>query len=102
MEIKAILRFLRLRGIHLAFFSYVEKNAFLQLRRFRRFLDPPYLRPFGQLGNIRLKMEEFASQVGGGESPQKKVGGGTYEFSQIYMVESNSKIGCSLTSDINW
>ena len=24
---------------------------------------PPYLRPFGQLGNILLKMEEFASQV---------------------------------------
>ena len=56
-----------------------ENHAFLRflhLQGILRFLDPPYLGPFGQLGNIRLKMEEFASQVGGGVTSAKIGGGG--------------------------
>ena len=56
-----------------------ENHAFLRflhLQGILRFLDPPYLGPFGQLGNIRLKMEEFASQVGGGGISAKIGGGG--------------------------
>ena len=44
VEIHALLRLLRLRGILHEFFSYVENNAFLRflhLRGILRFLDPP-------------------------------------------------------------
>ena len=53
------------------------------MRRLRGFLDPlpaslrieALFRPYGKLGDNRLKMEEFSSQVGGGDL-QNLVGGG--------------------------
>ena len=49
---------------------------FFICKEFFDFLTPPTSGPSAQLGNIRLKMEEYASQVEGGSHRKNRGGGG--------------------------